>query len=176
MDIKDRRIFKSTLSILLIISLLFSVTSCKRKVKKIDSELFITTLENQFDIDEATDGGIGDSYYTVNHHMGIYQTRIVAYIDKAKTNAIYINYYIYYELDEAEAHFTSLYNYYYEEDNEECCGTYATGKSGYFVRANEKVFTASYYYEDMVIEIHVNSEDQIELTKTFIEALELPLE
>lgn len=176
MDIKDRRIFKSTLSILLIISLLFSVTSCKRKVKKIDSELFLATIVEQFDLEEATDGGLGSNYYSVANHIGLFQTSITVYINKCTTSSIHIYYHIYSAPNEAEDHFSALYKQHFDDDEDLFCGTYNPGKSGYYNFGNGKFLVASYYYEDMVIDIETCSEEHVEATYTFLEALGLPVE
>ena len=153
----------------------FSLTGCKKRVSMIDPERMISTLEDEFDIEEAPDGGLGDSYYSVRSHVGLYQTNITAFINRGTMDCIEIHYQIFTDPDEAEDHFAGLYRQYYGEEN--FYSSYKEGKhNGYYIRDNGGFMMSSFYYDDMVIDIAAYSEDRVEEAIEFIEALGLPVE
>ena len=170
-----RKTFRTTVSVLLVISMFFSLTGCKQKVRKIDPERMVSTIESEFDISEASDGGLGDSYYSVASNVGRYQTMITAFINRGTMDCIEIHYQIFTDTDEAEDHFAGLYRQYYGEEN--FYSSYKEGKhNGYYIRDNGGFMMSSFYYDDMVIDIAAYSEDRVEEAKAFIEALGLPVE
>ena len=165
---------KRVISIVLLISFLFALTGCRRKVPYIKPDKLIASLENCLDIEEITD--YDGSGYHVSRSSGN-SSCLVSGIVSAETGYIKIDYKIYDKSSEATEYFRQMYESYTEAPGSEDFSGYITsGNRGYLVIDDGDFFLGLYCVKDMVLSIDAHSEEQVDEAKGFLEELGLPID
>lgn len=170
------RRFLKIISFILTCSAIIVLSGCKKTIRKIDPSKVVSALEEVYGIEETGDNGIGSDFYEYDEHIGYYDCRILAYVDKSTSDSIEVTYKTYNEKDDATNDFASLYTQYTKNNNENITGYYTEGKNGYFIYDTGDYFVASYFVDNMIISVSAHTEENVELTRMFLETLGLPTE
>lgn len=170
--------FKGVIAAVLAVTMMFSLTACGKKVKRIDDN----AIEDAFDVVFGWDD---DEYYEFEDYEQwgtnfddpddphIYE--LDEYISGSEWDDdeyIHITFCDFDEVDEADEYFGEYYGAFGDDTKK---NSYKEGRWGYYIEYDEKDrFAAMYFCDDMVLEVTGVGKDNVKLVKQFLKELGLP--
>ena len=174
------------MSVLLVVVMLFSVTSCSKKVSKIDEDDLMEAFEKFYGWEE------GEDYREVNHYNAsaanlddynnphlyedvylLFGSEFLSDDDKFGDYAL-VAYICFNDDDDAEEYFLTYYNSVTKVDKK-TEKKYKKHKYGYFIEQDDEDYFIAYYYaDDMVISATSSDKEGIKATKKLLKFLRLP--
>ena len=172
---------KGVIASVLVVTMMFSLTSCC-SVKKIDDKDLEDAFEDVFDWDEDdNDYYESDDYekwatnfddpddpfiYDLDQYISGYDSDDDGYMS--------VSYCVFEDSEDADEYF----GYYYEAfaaGDKEVEKSYHAGRNGYYISYNEKDrFFAVYFCDDMIIEVTASGDDYTKQMNKFLKTLGLP--
>ena len=177
------KVMNKVLAVTMIGAMLFSVTSCAKKFKKIDDDDLIDAFEDIFDWEEGYD-------YRESKDYDLWGTNFedvddpyiydVKYVQGAEFNEedymtyAYVAYAEFEDKEEAEEYFLLYYDV-WAKDKKDVEQAYHKGDWGYFIESNEKDhFSAYYFVEDTVVEVSSFDEEGVKQLKQLLKSFGYP--
>lgn len=169
------------ISLVMAIVMLFSLTGCHKEIKKIDEDDLTDALEEVLDLERSDDvTEYADCYNII---AGDNPDRVVTIhgniIDPVSGDVLIAVIYIVNEdEDDSEERFAEHYEHVINHSrlkSRDYSGYYSEGEYGYLIIEEDEAYDATYYADDMYLEVIANSKERIDEAKDFVRALGLPV-